>query len=131
MVRGILWSLWLLACATHGAKEVVLEPVFEKSPNGVFAEDNEVHFGFSLKNQTKEQLDLEVVWVVATDKKNQLPNPVLFGSKYLRPKKGSLDSLQKFAGLGFTREPLPVHGRADGSGRPFRSGMPPRIYCPP
>ena len=69
MVRGILWSLWSLACAAHGAKEVALEPVFEKSLNGIFAEGNEVHFGFSLKNQTKEQLDLEVFWVVATDQK--------------------------------------------------------------
>ena len=69
MVRGLLWSLWALACAAHGAKEVVLEPVFEKSLNGIFAKDKEVHFGFSLKNQTKQQLDLELVWQVATDQK--------------------------------------------------------------
>ena len=69
MVRFALYSLWALACAAHGAKEVVLEPVFEKSSNGIFTEGKEVHFGFSLKNQTKDQLDLEVVWKVATDQK--------------------------------------------------------------
>jgi len=68
-MRVILWSLWALACAAHGAKEVVLEPVFEKSPNGIFTRGKEVHFGFSLQNQTKKQLDLEVVWEVASDQK--------------------------------------------------------------
>tara|TARA_B100001057_G_scaffold433095_1_gene461748 strand:- start:3546 stop:4817 length:1272 start_codon:yes stop_codon:yes gene_type:complete len=68
-MRVILWSLWALACAAHGAKEVVLEPVFEKSPNGIFTRGKEVHFGFSLKNQTKNQVDLEVVWEVASDQK--------------------------------------------------------------
>jgi cephalosporin-C deacetylase-like acetyl esterase len=68
-MRVILWSLWALTCAAHGAKEVVLEPVFEKSDNGIFTRGKEVHFGFSLKNQTKKQLDLEVVWEVASDQK--------------------------------------------------------------
>lgn len=72
MVRFALYSLWALACAAHGAKEVVLEPVFEKSSNGIFTEGKEVHFGFSLKNQTKDQLDLEVVWKVATDQKESV-----------------------------------------------------------
>ena len=71
-MRLALWSIWALACAAHGAKEVVLEPVFEKSLNGIFTKDKEVHFGFSLKNQTKQQLDLEVVWEVVTDQKERV-----------------------------------------------------------
>ena len=69
MVRLALYSLWALACAAQGAKEVVLKPVFEMSADGIFTEGKEVHFGFSLKNQTKDQLDLEMVWTVATDQK--------------------------------------------------------------
>ena len=68
-MRLVLCSLWALACAVHGAQDVVLKPVFEKSANGIFTKGKEVHFGFSLKNQTKEQLDLEMVWKVATDQK--------------------------------------------------------------
>ena len=69
MLRGILWSLWAFVCTVHGAKEIVLEPVFEKSPNGIFTKDKQIHFGFSLNNRTKEQLDIEVHWKVATDQK--------------------------------------------------------------
>ena len=69
MPRGILWSLWAFVCTVHGAKEIVLEPVFEKSPNGIFTKDKQIHFGFSLNNRTKEQLDVEVLWEVATDQK--------------------------------------------------------------
>jgi len=69
MLRGILWSLWAFVCTVHGAKEIVLEPVFEKSPNGIFTKDKQIHFGFSLNNRTKEQLDVEVLWEVTTDQK--------------------------------------------------------------
>ena len=68
-MRLVLCSLWALACAVHGAQDVVLKPVFEKSANGIFTKGKEVHFGFSLKNQTKDQLDLEMAWKVATDQK--------------------------------------------------------------
>jgi len=71
-VRIILWSLWAFACAVHGEKDVVLEPVFEKSLNGIFTKGKEIHFGFSLKNQTKEQLDVVVSWEVATDQKERV-----------------------------------------------------------
>ena len=71
-MRLALYSLWALVCAAQGAKEVVLEPVFEKSANGIFTKGKEVHFGFSLKNQTKDQLDLEMAWKVATDQKESV-----------------------------------------------------------
>lgn len=71
-MRLVLCSLWALACAAHATKEVVFEPVFEKPSSGIFTKGKEVHFGFFLKNQTKDQLDLEVVWKVATDQKELL-----------------------------------------------------------
>ena len=44
-------------------------PVFEKSANGIFHKNKEVHFGFELNNQLKDPVEVKVVWQVSTDQK--------------------------------------------------------------
>jgi len=68
-VKLVLLILCVLAGITHGAPSIYLRPVFEKSANGIFNQDEEVHFRFELNNRLKDSVDVKVVWQVATDQK--------------------------------------------------------------
>ena len=68
-VKLVLLILFGLAGIAHGAPGIYLRPVFEKSANGIFHENKEVHFGFELNNQLKDPVEVKVVWQVSTDQK--------------------------------------------------------------
>ena len=59
----------VLAGITHGAPGIYLRPVFEKSANGIFNKDKEVHFGFELNNRLRDPVEVKVEWRVTTDQK--------------------------------------------------------------
>ena len=46
----LLCILYALAAAAHGATDIYLRPVFEKSANGIFNKNKDVHFGCELNN---------------------------------------------------------------------------------
>ena len=68
-VKLVLLISFGLAGIAHGAPGIYLRPVFEKSANGIFHENKEVHFGFELNNQLKDPVEVKVVWQVSTDQK--------------------------------------------------------------
>ena len=65
----LLCILYALAAAAHGATGIYLRPVFEKSANGIFNKNKEVHFGFELNNRLKDQVEVKVVWQITTEQK--------------------------------------------------------------
>ena len=60
-VKLVLLILCGLAGIAHGALGIYLRPVFEKSANGIFNHDDEVHFMFELNNRLKDSVDVKVV----------------------------------------------------------------------
>ena len=68
-VKLVLLILSTLASVVHGAPGISLRPVFEKSANGIFNKNKEVHFGFELNNRQKNPVEIKVVWQVTTDQK--------------------------------------------------------------
>ena len=71
-VKLVLLILFGLTGIAHGAPDIYLRPVFEKSPNGIFNQDKEVHFGFELNNRLKNSVEVKVVWQVMTDQKKSI-----------------------------------------------------------
>ena len=71
-VKLVLLILCGLAGVAHGAPGIYLRPVFEKSANGIFNQDKEVHFGFELNNRLKDSVEVKVVWQVMTDQKKSI-----------------------------------------------------------
>ncbi|SVC27758.1 uncharacterized protein METZ01_LOCUS280612, partial [marine metagenome] len=69
-VKFVLLILCAFASMAYGAPGIHLRPVFEKSANGIFHKNKEVHFGFELNNRLKNPVEVKVVWQVATDQKN-------------------------------------------------------------
>ena len=68
-MKLVLLILCAFASVAHGAPGIHLRPVFEKSANGIFKKNKEIHFGFELNNRLKNPVEVKVVWKVATDQK--------------------------------------------------------------
>ena len=66
-MRLLTWLLPILAFSANGAQKVLLEPLFEKSANGIFHKDREVHFGFSLDSRLKDPVGVDLEWEITTD----------------------------------------------------------------
>ena len=130
-MRLVLCSLWALACAVHGAQNVVLKPVFEKSSNGIFSKGKEVHFGFSLKNQTKDQLDLEVVWKVATDQKEPVAQSDPFRIKVPAGEKRTSRYSAKIPAPGFYKGTLNCSWKGGRASQTVQVGYAPEDILPP
>ena len=64
--------LYTFASVAHGAPGIHLRPVFEKSANGIFDKNQEVHFGFELNNRLKDPVEVKFAWQVATDQKEPI-----------------------------------------------------------
>ena len=60
-VKFVLLILCAFASVAHGASGIHLRPVFEKSANGIFDQNKEVHFGFELNNRLKDPVEVKVV----------------------------------------------------------------------
>ena len=130
-MRLVLCSLWALACAVHGAQNVVLKPVFEKSSNGIFTKGKEVHFGFSLKNQTKDQLDLEVVWKVATDQKEPVAQSEPVRIKVPAGEKRTSRYSAKIPAPGFYKGTLNCSWKGGRASQTVQVGYAPEDILPP
>ena len=68
MKRSLLFLI-SFAYIANGASEITLKPVFEKSADGIFHQNKEIHFGFELSNLSKKKLEVRVTWEVVTDQK--------------------------------------------------------------
>ena len=71
MKQGLL-VLCAFVSVAHGAPGIHLRPVFEKSANGIFDKNQEVHFGFELNNRLKDTVEVKFAWQVATDQKEPI-----------------------------------------------------------
>ena len=71
-MKFVLLILCAFASMAYGAPGIHLRPVFEKSTNGIFHKNQEVHFGFELNNRLKNPVEVKVVWQVATDQKKPI-----------------------------------------------------------
>ena len=71
-VKLVLLILLGLTGVAHGAPGIYLRPVFEKSANGIFDQNKEVHFSFELNNRLKDPVEIKVVWQVMTDQKTSI-----------------------------------------------------------
>ena len=68
-MKQTLFILISFAFIANGASEISLKPVFEKSADGIFRQNGEIHFGFELSNLSKKKLEVRVTWEVVTDHK--------------------------------------------------------------
>ena len=76
-MKFILLILYTFASVAHEAPGIHLRPVFEKSANGIFNKNKEVHFGFELNSRLKDQVEVKVQWRVTTDQKKLSLNRLL------------------------------------------------------
>ena len=130
-MRVVIWSIWALACSAQGAKDVVLDSVFEKSLNGIFTKGKEVHFGFSLKNQTKDQLDIELVWEVATDQKEPVAQSDPVRIKVPAGEKRITRYSAKIPGPGFYKGMLNCAWKSGRARQTVQVGYAPEEILPP
>ena len=131
VIPWTLWAFWALASTVHGAKDIVLQPVFEKSANGVFNNDQKVYFGFVLNNRSKSPVDVEVVWKVATDQKKPIAKSNPLGIEIPATEKRISRYSAKIPGPGFYKGTITCTWEGGRVSQIVQVGYAPQDILPP
>jgi len=105
-VKFRLFILCALASVAHGAPGIHLRPVFEKSVNGIFDKNQEVHFGFELNNRLRNPVEVKFAWQVATDQKKPISKSAPAMIKIPADEKRVVSYVSKIPGPGFYKGTL-------------------------
>ena len=130
MKRSLL-LLISFAYIANGASEITLKPVFEKSADGIFHQNEQIHFGFELSNLSKKKLEVRVTWEVVTDQKIPISKSIPAIITVQQSEKRVVRYGTKISGPGFYKGTLKCFWDGGQVSQTVQVGYAPEALLPP
>ena len=130
MKRSLL-LLISFAYIANGASEITLKPVFEKSADGIFHQNEQIHFGFELSNLSKKKLEVRVTWEVVTDQKIPISKSIPAIITVQQSEKRVVRYGTKISGPGFYKGTLKCSWDGGQVSQTVQVGYAPEALLPP
>ena len=130
MKRSLL-LLISFAYIANGASEITLKPVFEKSADGIFHQNEQIHFGFELSNLSKKKLEVRVTWEVVTDQKIPISKSIPAIITVQQSEKRVVRYDTKISGPGFYKGTLKCSWDSGQVSKTVQVGYAPETLLPP
>ena len=130
VMQGLI-VLFVFVSVAYGAPGIHIRPVFEKSDNGIFDKNKEVHFGFELNNRLGNPVEVKFIWQVVTDQKKPVSKSAPSTIEIPVDEKKVVSYAVKIPGPGFYKGTIICSWRGGKVNQTVQVGYAPEKLLPP